>query len=69
MLDKPICFYCKHKKRGRLKCSAFKTLIPLEILKNKFFHNKKFPGQVNDDIFFPKEYFDAVNRKEFVPDH
>lgn len=48
----PICFYCKHKVKGRLKCAAFEDeLIPDEILMGKINHLKPLPLQKNKFVF------------------
>jgi len=59
----PICFYCKHKNKGQLKCSAFgNKLIPDEILFEKNDHTKPLPEQKNKFIFEPVEYFIEMRR-------
>ena len=46
----PQCFDCKHYIEG-YGCSAFKDEIPMDILLNKFIHDKPHPDQINDLLF------------------
>lgn len=46
----PQCFTCKNYG-GEYRCSAFRDLIPDDILFNEFIHDKKHPDQINDLLF------------------
>jgi len=59
-MEIPLCFYCKHRVKGRLKCAAFnESLIPMEILSGKFQHIEKHKKQSNEVVFEPNALFMA----------
>jgi hypothetical protein len=49
-LVRPICFDCKHLKKGMI-CKAFPNGIPNNILLGKNNHRKPLRGQGNDVVF------------------
>ena len=56
--DIPLCFYCKHKVKGRLKCAAFgDDLIPEDIILGYTDHVTKHPDQANDLVFESSSLF------------
>jgi hypothetical protein len=54
MTQEPQCFNCKHYKGrnedGTYRCSAFDN-IPMPILINDIWHDKRLPEQDNNIIF------------------
>jgi hypothetical protein len=64
----PLCFYCKHKTKGRLKCKAFgDELIPEDIILGFSDHITRHPDQKNDLIFESSTLFkEAIRSKKKI---
>jgi len=63
-MEIPICFFCIHKVKGRLKCAAFgDQLIPDEILLGKSRHDRPLPTQKNTFVFKPSQVFVQVESR------
>jgi hypothetical protein len=62
----PLCFYCKHKTKGRLKCKAFEDeLIPEEIILGAVDHIQPHPEQKNEIVFESSTLFkEAIRSKK-----
>jgi len=60
----PICFYCSHKIKGRLKCAAFgEELIPTEILNGS--NNHAIPLLHQENLLI----FDSSQIVSLLPDY
>jgi hypothetical protein len=63
----PLCATCVHliedDEQG-LRCAAFPSGIPLDILESRFDHRQVHPAQTNDVVYEPSE--DAFDPFEVV---
>jgi len=59
------CTFCIHKHK-KDTCKAFECGIPEEIIKNKFIHNKPYPGDNGIIYIAESPKYENINFTPFV---